>query len=691
MNVSSSRLSLAVASLLAASTASAESMSPHAELEEIVVTANPLRVGATDLVQAAVVLAGDDLARRISSSLGETLATQPGVTASFFGPRASRPIIRGLSGERVLMLQNGVSALDVSNLSPDHSVGIEEILADQVEVLKGPSTLLYGSGAVGGVVNVVDGRIPAARDEGWSGAAEVRGETADDELSGAARVDGQVGAVGLHAHGYLRETDDYDVPGYAWSRAARQEAIAEGEEPDLTRGTVPNSDSETEGGALGASWHGDGVTVGFAWGRHETNYGLPGPGEHHEEEEPEATPSGAAPLALDPGAEEAIRIDQEQDRYDFKAEWTELDGLLDQVLLRAAYNDYTHVELEGSEVGTRFDQEGIDARLHLGHRAIGGWEGTLGAQYTHSDLEAAGAEAYVPPSTTSAQSLFLVERKRYDLLTVDLGGRIELQEIDTEANLRDYDGTAYTLAGGLLWSFSNELTGAAQLTRSQRHPQAAELYADGPHLAVRRYEIGDDRLGRETATTLDLGLRSEGRLHWHVSAFWSDFDDYVYAAPTGQELDDLPVFVYVQEDAEFYGFEAELEFPLIETGDGGLHARVGGDWVRGKLSDGGNLPQIPPLRLLAGLEYDAGPLHAGLDVQWFDEQDDVATDETTTEGGTLLGAEVSYRWELGGPDVMVFLRGSNLLDEELRRHVSPLKDYAPLPGVSFLLGVRAGF
>ena len=345
------RLSLAIASVLAAPAALAQ----HSNLEEVVVTASPLRVGATDLAQAAVVLAGDDLSRRVASSLGETLATQPGVTASFFGPRASRPIIRGLAGERVLMLQNGVSALDVSNLSPDHSVGIEEILADQVEVLKGPSTLLYGSGAVGGVVNVVDGRIPTREDAGWSGVAELRGETADEEASAAGRVDGRSGPIGLHAHGYYRETDDYDIPGYAWSKAARRAAEAAGEEPDLTRGTVVNSDSETQGGAIGASWLGDGVLAGLSYARHETNYGLPGPGE-----------------------EEAIRIDQQQDRFDFEARRSGLEGLVENVLLRAAYNDYEHAELEGSEVGTRFEQQAIDARLHLGHAALAGWAGTLG-------------------------------------------------------------------------------------------------------------------------------------------------------------------------------------------------------------------------------------------------------------------------------------------------------------------------
>jgi iron complex outermembrane receptor protein len=590
------------------------------------------------------------------------------VTASFFGPRARRLIIRGLAGERVLMLQNGVSALDVSNLSPDHSVGIEEILADQVEVLKGPSTLLYGSGAVGGVVNVVDGRIPTREDAGWSGVAELRGETADEEASAAGRVDGRSGPIGLHAHGYYRETDDYDIPGYAWSKAARRAAEAAGEEPDLTRGTVVNSDSETRGGALGASWLGDGVLAGLSYARHETNYGLPGP-----------------------GAEEAIRIDQQQDRFDFEARRSGLEGLVENVLLRAAYNDYQHAELEGSEVGTRFEQQAVDARLHLGHAALAGWAGTLGMQWTTSDLDAVGAEAYVPPSATDAYSMFLVERQRFGRLTVDLGSRLERQRVDTQAALRDYSDTAFTLAAGLLWSFDTSLTGAVQLTRSERHPQAAELYANGPHLAVQRFEIGDDRLGTEVANTLDFGLRREGAIHWHVSLYYSDFADYIYAAPTGDEADGLPVFNYVQADAEFHGLEAELEFPLHETAGGGLHARLGGDYVRGKLANGGNLPQIPPLRLMGAIEYDTGPLHLAIDLQWFDAQDDVARDETPTDGGTLLGAEFSYRWEALDPGVLVFLRASNLLDEELRRHSSPLKEYVPLPGVSLLLGIRAGF
>jgi iron complex outermembrane receptor protein len=672
------RASLTLASLLTVPAVLAQ----HADLEEVVVTANPLRSSALELAQSTIVLGGDELSRRISSSLGETLASQPGLTASFFGPRASRPIIRGLAGERVLMLQNGVSALDASNLSPDHSVGIEEILADQVEVLKGPSTLIFGSGAVGGVVNVVDGRIPARGPEGWSGVAELRAESVDEELTGAARLDGRSGTVGFHAHGYYRETDDYDIPGFAWSRAARTAAIEDGEEPDLTRGTVENSDSETRGGALGASWFGEGVTVGLSWGRHETNYGLPGPGGHAHEGEP----AGAVE-----GEEEAVRIDQQQDRLDFQAEWIDVGGLVENVLLRAAYNDYRHDELEGTEVGTRFDQAGIDARLHLNHAAVAGWAGTLGLQYTSNDLEARGDEAYVPPSETGSVAAFLVERQRFDRLTVDLGARLERQEIDTEAAARDYEDTAFTIAGGLLWAFDATLTGAVHMTRSERHPQAAELYADGPHLAVARYEIGDDRLRSEVANTVDLGLRGEGELHWHLSIYYSDFGDYIYTEPTGAEADGLPVYRYVQDDAEFYGVEAEVAFPLAQLAGGELHGRLGGDYVRGRLSGGGDLPQIPPLRLLGALEYDLGQFHAAVDVQWFDEQSKTARDESPTDGGTQVGAEVSWLVDAWQPNLLVFLRGTNLLDEELRRHSSPLKDYVPLPGASVLLGVRASF
>jgi iron complex outermembrane receptor protein len=658
-------------------------LAQHPDLEEILVTASPLRASAMDLAQSAVVLAGDDLSRQIASSLGESLASQLGVTASYFGPKASRPIIRGLSGERVLMLLDGVSALDVSNLSPDHSVAVEPLLADQIEVLKGPTTLLYGSGAVGGVVNTVDGRIPVNRDRApLAGGLELRGDTASDERSIAGRLDGKTGAFGWHLDGYSRDTDDIDIPGKDWSKYIIAEELAEGEEIEATNGKVPNSDSESDGYTAGLSWFGEHSVIGFAYGRAETNYGLPGPGEHAEEE-----PGLFAAAAAD----ETIRIDQQSDRYDFKAEWSELGTFIDRVDLRAAYTDYEHAELEGTEIGTRFMQTGLDARVNLTHRAVAEWTGTFGLQYTDLDLEAIGAEAYIPPSRTTGIGVFIVEQREFGDWTIDVGGRIEQQQIDTDPftpGIRDYDGTAYSVAAGALWNWTDDLAVALHLTRSERHPQAAELYADGPHLAVQRYEIGDDGLGVEAANTIDVGLRGDGDITWRASVFYSDFSDYIFPLATGFEADGLPVFVYRQQDAEFYGAEGEVEFPLWSSGEQALKGKLGADYVRGKLSNGGDLPEMPPLRVTGLVEYDAGPLHGSLGVSWYDDQDDLAENELPTDGYTMVDFEVSYRWEKWQPGVLFFLKASNLLDEEARRHSSPLKDYVPLPGRNLTLGVR---
>lgn len=673
------RASVTLASLFAVPAALAQ----HADLEEIVVTANPLRSSALDLAQSAIVLAGDDLARSVGSSLGESLASQPGVTASYFGPKASRPIIRGLSGERVLMLLDGVSALDVSNLSPDHSVSVEPLLADQIEILKGPTTLLYGSGAVGGVVNTVDGRIPMRKDrETLEGGIELRADTASEERSAAGRLDGALGSFAWHVDGYSRDTSDIEIPGLDWSRALIEEELAQGEPIEATRGHVPNTDSESTGVTAGFAWIGERSLAGFSWGRSETNYGLPGPGEHAPEELP---PVGVAALAAE---EESVRIDQSADRYDFKAEWRELGGLLDSVALRAGYTDYEHEELEGGAVGTRFEQTGLDTRLQLGHRALAGWTGTLGLQYTDMDVEAIGDEAYIPPAGTTQLAAFLVEQQRFGDWTVDFGARLERQQVDVAAAARDYDDTAFSAAAGLVWDLDADLSLALHLTRSERHPQAAELYSDGPHLAVRRYEIGDENLGTESANTVDFGLRRTGNIAWRASVFYSDFRDYIFPLDTGAEEDGLPVFLYRQGDATFYGAEGEVEFPVWQGKGRAIDASLGADYVRGKLDGGGNLPQMPPLRVTATLEYDAGPLHGVLGLAWYDEQDKLAANELPTDSYTLLDFEVSYRWERWKPGVLVFLKGSNLLDEEARRHSSPLKDYVPLPGRSLLLGVR---
>ncbi len=639
---------LAVSAALGAAAAQAQELS----LEEIVVTARPLERSPLEIAQPASVLVGDELRRSIATSLGETLARQPGVSSSYFGPAASRPVIRGLGGDRVLVLEDGISALDVSSLSQDHAVSLEAIAARQIEVIKGPTALLYGSGAAGGLVNVVSNRIPAQRAAApISGAIELRGDTAADQRVGALALDGGRGTFAWHMDLFDRESRDVEVP-----RSAG------------TDGRIANSWSESGGGAAGAALVGETLSGGLAFSRYKTAYGIPG--------------------------EEEAFIDLEQDRADLRAEWRLSRPMLDALRLRGSWVDYEHTEFEEpGEPGTVFAQRAHEARLTLDHRLGSAWTGTLGIQYRDLDFRAAGDEAFVPSSATRATSLFLLQERKAGPWTLELGARAEHQSVDADADgLPGYDELAASVSAGLVWRYAEDRAVALNLTRTQRHPQAVELYADGPHLAARRFELGDAGLREETAVTADLALRRSGEsIGWNLNFFVSDYDRYIFPAPTGDIEDGLPVFAWTQADARFHGFEAELALPLYEGGRGRLRATLSADWVRGRLRDGGNVPLMPPLRVGAGLHFDRGDWHAGLRAWHHDRQDRVAVDELPSGGYTLVEADFSLRLPVGRGSLFAFLRGTNLLDEEARQATSPLKDVAPLPGRSLHAGLRFEF
>ncbi len=640
-------------------------------LEEVVVTAVPLNRSPLEVAQPTAILTGDELRRQIATSIGETLSQELGVSSSYFGPTASRPVIRGLSGYRVQVLDDGISALDVSNISQDHAVTLESVVSQQIEIIKGPAALLYGSGAAGGLVNIVSNRIPSERSEApISIAAELRGDSAADERTGAVSLDGGSGALGFHVDYFDRETDDVQIPGFAQSRALRQQIIDAGGVPSDARGHVDNTASDTRGGAAGASYLGEQGSAGVSWSRYETIYGIPG--------------------------EEEAFIDMEQDRYDAKAAWTPgEDSAVDAVRFRGAYNDYTHTEFEApGEAGTLFNQDAYEARLAVDHHFGEAWKGTVGVQYLSLDFEAIGDEAFVPASTTDGISVFGFEERDFGDWTLELGARAENQTIDPDpaAGLPDSDETAISVSAGTVWKFAPSHAIALNLTRTERNPQAVELYANGPHIAAQRFEVGDPGLEKESAITTDLSLRhSAEHLEWVVSAFYNDYSDYIFPNPTAAIEDDLPVFVYVQDDASFYGFEAELTIPLFEAGTRHLDLRLATDYVRGKLDNGGDLPQIPPLRFGAGLHYDQVRWHAGLQAFYYDEQDEIAANELPTDNFTMVDADVSYRLTMGAGDLFVFLRGTNLLDEDARQHASPLKDIVPLAGTSLHLGLRGEF
>ncbi len=658
-------LRIALAAMLATSVHAQES-----KPETIIVSSTALHENPLDVAQPTQVLTGDDLHRRVAASIGETLAGTLGVSSTYFGPSASQPVIRGLGGYRVQVLQDGAAALDVSSLSQDHAVSIESVVSQQIEVIKGPAALLYGSGAAGGLVNVITTRIPSRTPAmPLSGAAEVRSQTATDERTGAVSLDGGSGVVAFHADYFKRETDDVEIPGFAQSAELRRELIEAGESPDEIRGRIPNSASETSGGALGASITGDAGFGGLSWSRYESIYGIP--------------------------AEEEAFIDMKQDRIDARGEWRAAGDWLDTVHLSGAYNDYTHTEFEAPGVsGTTFNQNSFELRAAADHHWGQDWRGIVGAQYVDIDFEAIGEEAFVPASLTKTISVFAFEEKHFERWTLEFGARAERQRIEPTGSeeLRDYDDTAVSLSSGLVHKFGEDRAFALNLTRTERHPQPAELYADGPHLAAGRIEIGASTLDKETSITADASLRKTGEgIRWTLNAFYNDYSDYIYLRPTGEFEEALPIYEYLQGGAKLYGYEAELILPLADARNGKLDLRLVSDYVRGKLDDERNLPQIPPLRFGAGLHYEHGSLHAGIEASYYTKQDDVIENELPTAGYTMLNMDLSYRMPVGSRHVLLFARGTNLLNEEARLATSPLKDIAPLPGRAFHFGARAEF
>jgi iron complex outermembrane receptor protein len=658
-------------------------------LEEVVITATPLHETALETAQPVRVLDGDTLLRNRSASLGETVAQQPGVSATWFGPQSSRPVIRGIGGERVQMYQDGGDALDASALSNDHAVTIDPLIAERVEVVRGPAMLLFGNSASAGLVNVITRRIPRTPSEQpFRGAVELRGDSALDERAVAAQAEFGTGPWRLQTDLHRRTTDDVRIPGFATIDALR--------EPEEVAGRLVNSGSETRGGGIGLSRVGDWGHVGVSFSRFDTQYEIPGPREEEEEEGggDELARDGLFPIAAARvGDGDGIYIDMAQTRWDFDSDLREPFAGIATLRLRAGFNDYEHAEVEpGGEVGTIYRQRGLDVRAAAEHKPLAGWRGVFGVQWRDLDLEAIGTEAFVPPSVTRNLGLFLFEERSFGTLTAELGVRVEQQQIDLPGSASAYDDEALSASAGLIWRAAEQWRVTANLTSTERHPTATELFADGPHIAVRRFEFGNADLGTERALGLDVGLHATaGPLTASVGAFVSDYSDYIYAAPTGTFEDGLPVIVYTATDARFSGLEAELAWQGLETSLGRWAVRVFGDYVRAEDGAGEPLPQIPPLRLGASLGFDRGPLGIELRAVWNDRQDRVAAEELPTDAFTLVDLDLTWRARVAERPMTLFVRGGNLLDEEARRHASPLKDFAPLPGRSLGLGVRFDF
>ncbi|WP_038500493.1 TonB-dependent receptor domain-containing protein [Janthinobacterium agaricidamnosum] len=662
-------------------TAAADAMTLHT----VRVSASALALGSNDMSTPVTVLEGDELIRLRGATLGETLDGQPGITSSHFGAGASRPIIRGMDGPRVKVLSDGAEVQDASTISPDHAVAAEPMLAQQIEVLRGPSALAYGGGAVGGVVNVLDRKIPTSVPaNGVEGSAEVRANSAAREKAGAFEVTGGAGNVALHAEGVKRDAGAYRV-GSGWSKGS----------------TVDGSYNKTDTGSVGLSWIGERGYLGLAYTRQHAEYGLPG----HNHEFEGCHPHGAV---LHCGGHDhgdgdqhghAEEHDHEQetvpyvkldsDRWDVRGEYRNpLPGFA-KLRVRTAFTDYQHQEIEGDTVATTFKNKAHDGRVELEHHPIGGWRGVLGLQTSKRDFSALGEEAYVAPTITKKHALFLIEEYTLRDWRLEAGLRHESQTIAVDSptlNNSSERGTSVSL--GAVWKFAPQYSLGSSLSRSHRLPSAEELYANGVHMATSTYEIGNQHLSKETSRNLDLTLRKyAGATTFSLSGFHNRINNYIYAN-TLDNHQGFQLIEYTQRDATFTGLEGQVRQQLNAV----FGASLFGDVVRARLDDGGgNLPRIPAQRL--GLKLDANWSSWNGQAEWYrvGRQDKVAPFETETAGYTMLNVGATCNTRLGNIPTQFYIKGNNLTDALAFSHTSFIKNAAPLMGRNISAGMRVTF
>ncbi len=713
-------LALALATLIPTAFAAADDsdgQSHHlTELSAVKVTASPLQGSAESLARPVDVLAGERLDEQKAGTLGDTLAKLPGVQSTYFGPGVGRPIIRGQEGPRVAIVSNGIGNMDASTVSADHATSIEPFLADQIEVLKGPATLLFGSGAIGGAVNVVDGRIARELpDRPLSGRAELRGNSVNDERSGMFRLDGVNGNVVLHVDGVVRNGDDYRIPGHAVRDSLEDHSghdHDDGDADEPRRGRLDNSSIRTRAGAVGATWLGDDAYFGASASTYRSNYGIPNGAHGHADDD-----HGDDQGDVEESDGHEVRIDMVQTRFDMKTGIHNPLPLLKNINLRAGYTDYEHTELEAGLPATRFTNRGIEGRLEAVQQPIGGWEGAFGLQFGNSDFGAHGEEAFVPDTGTRNLGLFVLQEKQFGPFKLELGGRHDQVKLEPTGDqpARTFDATNLSAAG--IWTLNDAVDLRFGIDSSERAPTNEELYAAGPHVATRSLEIGDAGLMTERGRRVELGIHSHSdRFDFSASIYQTRFKDFIYLADTGV-VESLPVRLWAQQDATFTGGEAEALVHLSEGSAGDWDLRVFGDYVKAELDGSGSrirdiavphgdhshnysvelantgyLPRISPARIGADLRWSRDGWRASIGAVHYNSQKDVARNEESSAGYTLIDAHVAYRWDRSGSNSYeVFLDGSNLGNREVRPHTSLLRDYSPLPGRGVAFGIRAFF
>lgn len=660
--------------LLAAPVAHADpAPAPAESLDKVVVTGNPLK--SQVLAQPSDSLSGDQLVLTRAANLGDTLQGLAGVSATNFGPNASRPSIRGLDGDRVRILNNSGASVDASNLSFDHGVAIDPLVIDKVEVLRGAAALLYGGNAVGGVVNTMDNRIPRTLINGLSGAAEVRLGGPSNDRSGAVVLDGGSGRPNAgwawHADLSGRDAGDQRAPRFS-------SPTDDGSE---SRTTVRNSASHNHSAALGGSVFFQGGYAGVSVDDFRTTYGTT--------------------------VEDAAKIKMKRQRVATAGEWSTADGPVRSVSWQLSRNRYEHSEIEDGQVGTTFKSTGTDGRLEVTHAPLGGVNGVVGVQWESLDFSALGEEAFVPSTTTRNTGLFVLEQYSVGDLHLSAGARHEQVRVGSAGDTDTSDGrfgapqqrrfsptslalsSVYGVGGG--WSVS------ANLNRTQRAPAYYELYANGLHLATDAFERGDTTLGLETSRGADFGVKWEGeRSHVHMNVYETRFSNYIALQANGQTVTNpdsgqvLPVYVFQGVPAKLRGVEIEGRWQATP-----VWALLGQfDAVRGEnTSTGEPLPRLAPRRVMLGVEAQQGPWSARVEWRGAARQDRVDAFDTPTAGYGTVNASLARQLKLGELDGLWYLRLTNLGNKLAYNAtaVPTIRDLSPQAGRSVMTGVQVRF
>lgn len=673
--------------------AAASAQAPATALPEVTITGNPL--GSAEVIAPVQRLSGTGLLLRQQPTLGETLSGLPGVSSTYFGPTASRPVIRGLDGDRIRILQNGSAALDASSLSHDHAVAADPLGLQRVEILRGPAALLHGGNAIGGVVNLIDDRIPRAPVEGVTGRADVSAATGNRERAGAVMVQGGTSRFALHADAFGRDTRDVRVPA--------QLACTQGGVTNVTR-RLCNAASETRGGSVGGTLFFDRGYLGASRTGFDSNYGAV--------------------------SEDEVTIGMKSVRTSLEGQLRDLTGVLRSVKLQASHTDYRHTEFDAGAPGTLFTQRGNDIRLEARHAPLGKFEGVIGVQAERSRFGADGDEAFAPFSNTTQRAVFIYEELGTRWGRLNFGARRERVEIESlgspnvarfAVGQRTFDPASASV--GALWNVAPawQLTGS--LAGSQRAPRDYELFADGPHVATGAYEIGDPGAALERSTNAEIGARWKGVTdRFSVTAFHSRFSNYLALLSTGLSRDEegngagtgaadcgdgtsvesgctaalLPEFAYRGVRARFRGLEAEGSVRAFGAAGHVVDLELRGDILRAdNRSLGQPLPRISPRRVGATLAWSRGGWGARLGVDHWARQDRVPLGEQAVPGYALWNAALTYRAKAGPAELLWYARLDNATDRLASSATSILTQSAPgrvpLPGRSLRAGVRAEF